>query len=236
MNTNNFAEWLVEAMLSWSRWLADLLWGSINAGGEGGAFNWFVNHWLGLVVFLIIAGSVVDWLVWMVRWRPYWLWLKRDQVVYVDAPRGRQPSDGRERRPAPPRFRGTAVRPRPSDDEERFDGVGVKRRRAQIQAAGEDYFDPFATPATDDPFADNEDPFHIDADFGTEADSAAWAPPAPDPEEDLWADAPAPPAPKKGAKAAKPEQKKAAKATRPAPKKAKRRDNDFDWFDGGGGA
>ena len=97
MNQNQFVEWLVEAMLGWSRWLADMLWGSVNSGGQGGILAWFSYNWLRIVLFLVVVGVVVDWFVWMVRWRPYWLWFHKRQIIYEDETR--RPREGG--RPAP---------------------------------------------------------------------------------------------------------------------------------------
>lgn len=74
-------------MLSWMRWLTGWFWDIANSGGTGGGFlSWFSDHWLGLAVFLIIAGVIVDWLIWMIRWRPYWLWLRKRQIIYEEVP------------------------------------------------------------------------------------------------------------------------------------------------------
>ena len=33
---------------------------------------------------------VVDWLVWMIRWRPYWLWFRKKQIIYEDEEKPRR--------------------------------------------------------------------------------------------------------------------------------------------------
>ena len=53
---------------------------------------------------LIIVGLVVDWLIWMIRWRPYWLWLRKRQIIYeeVETPghKKRAPQPQQQQRPA----------------------------------------------------------------------------------------------------------------------------------------
>ncbi len=74
-------------MLSWMRWLTSWFWNIVNAGSTGGGFlAWFSANWKSLTVFLIVVGLVVDWLVWLFRWRPYWLWLRKRQIIYEEVP------------------------------------------------------------------------------------------------------------------------------------------------------
>jgi len=98
----------MKTMLSWSRWLADSLWGTIRAGASDGGslLGWFARNWLVTVIFLVAAGVVCDWLIWMIRWRPYWLWFNKRQIIYEDAPK-RRPNRPRQE---PPRFQGYARR------------------------------------------------------------------------------------------------------------------------------
>ena len=93
-------------MLSWMRWLTGWFWDIANSGGTGGGFlSWFSDHWLGLAVFLIIAGVIVDWLIWMIRWRPYWLWLRKRQIIYGEVPvRKKTASRQKGKKTARPRF------------------------------------------------------------------------------------------------------------------------------------
>lgn len=74
-------------MLSWMRWLTSWFWNIVNSGSTGGGFLvWFSDNWKSLTVFLIVVGLVVDWLVWLFRWRPYWLWLRKRQIIYEEVP------------------------------------------------------------------------------------------------------------------------------------------------------
>ena len=80
-------------MLSWMRWLTSWFWNILNSGESGGGLlRWFSDHWLGLALFLIVAGIIIDWLIWMIRWRPYWLWLRKRQIIYEEVPARRAPS------------------------------------------------------------------------------------------------------------------------------------------------
>ncbi len=96
MGQNQFIESLVEVMLSWMRWLTSWFWSIANSENlSGGFLGWFSGNWKSLAVFLIVAGVVVDWIVWMIRWRPYWIWTRKRQIIYEEVP------VRRKRRPEP---------------------------------------------------------------------------------------------------------------------------------------
>ena len=58
-------------LLGWVRVLFDLLWRVISGGGAGAPLQWFLKNWKIWFVVIVAAGLVVDWLMWIVRWRPY---------------------------------------------------------------------------------------------------------------------------------------------------------------------
>ena len=113
------------------RWLTGWFWNVANSEGASRGFSgWFSENWLGLAIFLIIVGGVVDWLIWMIRWRPYWLWLRKRQIIYEEvAPKRRKRAE------------------RPSEPEE----------PARPEPAKDDYDDPFAAAPDSDPYAEKND-------------------------------------------------------------------------------
>ena len=129
-------------MLSWMRWLTSWFWNIVNSGGTSGGFlRWFSDNWLSLAVFLIVAGVIVDWLVWMIRWRPYWLWLRKRQIIYEEVPARRK-----KRRPV------RASAPEPDDYDDPFSAPAENpyepRRPAEDDLAEWDSLeDPYARPA-----------------------------------------------------------------------------------------
>ena len=107
-------------MLSWMRWMTSWFWNIVNSGETGGGFlRWFSDHWIGLAVFLIIVGVVVDWIIWMIRWRPYWLWLRKRQIIYEEVPVRKKPA-----KPA-------------------------KKSSRAVKEEAEEFEDPFAAPDSD---------------------------------------------------------------------------------------
>lgn len=124
MGSNQFAEKLVEVMLSWMRLVVNWFWAVFRTGAPSGLSKWFAGSWKGIVVTLILVGVVVDWLVWMIRWRPYWLWFRKKQIIYEDEEKPRREKVERIERPR---------------DVERFHG--------SRSARDDDFEDPFAEPA-----------------------------------------------------------------------------------------
>lgn len=92
MTNNGFARKLIEVLLSWMRLITSWVWNFFQADMGGGFLNWFADNWVHIALFLIVVGLVVDWLIWMIRWRPYWLWLRKRQIIYeeVESPRKKQ--------------------------------------------------------------------------------------------------------------------------------------------------
>ena len=129
MANNEFTQGVVEILLGWIRWLTSWVWDFFQADMAGGFISWFAAHWLSMAVTFMIIGLIADFIVWMIRWRPYWLWLRKRQVIYEEVPREQS-----DEPPAPRRVR----RPRP--------------RRHMPSAYKRDYIDPFSSGEID-PYA-----------------------------------------------------------------------------------
>ena len=71
---NSFANSLFSLLFGWARSLIQQLWESASSGKYGGVLTWLGDHWLWLALFLCVAGTAVDFLVWFIRWRPYLAW------------------------------------------------------------------------------------------------------------------------------------------------------------------
>lgn len=63
-------------LLGWMRALVDWFWLMVSGGSSGG-WQWFLSNWKIWLVILLGGGLVIDWLMWMVRWRPYRVLLSR---------------------------------------------------------------------------------------------------------------------------------------------------------------
>lgn len=70
---NTFADWLFSALFGWMGSVANGAWNAlVNAGG--GISSFFSKYWLIFLLAAIMIGTVLDYAVWLVRWRPYLVW------------------------------------------------------------------------------------------------------------------------------------------------------------------
>lgn len=89
---------IVNLMLGWLKGLAGWVLKLFNlAGGGGSPLLWLSQNWLKLLILLLAVGMAIDWLVWMIRWRPYWVWMRKKRVVINDE-RMLEDEDDEERR------------------------------------------------------------------------------------------------------------------------------------------
>ena len=152
MANNEFAKKLIEILLSWIRLVTSWVWNFFQADMAGGFLNWFADNWLRVALALIVVGVIVDWLIWMIRWRPYWLWLRKRQIIYeeVDAPRRPRPAA----RPEPVRHMPRATAQNEYDDP--F-AAGEIDPYALVQTPAKPANDPEDWEAAQDPYADAPD-------------------------------------------------------------------------------
>lgn len=163
MGSNQFAEKLVEVMLSWVRLFVNWFWALFRSGAPSGLSKWFAGSWKGIVVLLIVAGVVVDWLVWMIRWRPYWLWFRKKQIIYEDEETPRREQVERPRDVE--RFHGARSVRRQDDFEDPFaeeSDPAASTRFSGWDSAEDPYATPKPTPEKRDQYADwdsGDDPY-----------------------------------------------------------------------------
>lgn len=177
MGQTEYADTFIRNMLNWVRWLGNQVTAAFQSGSAGGGFfSWFSANWLKILIVLVILGIVIDWLIWMVRWRPYWLWFRKKRVL-LDAEQEDEDLDARdhdklmeygaydeleERRKAgpTPHFTSRALS-RHSDDEgeDEEDDLWAEEPRAAKRSPASRY-DAYDEEDEDfDDFDDAEDPF-----------------------------------------------------------------------------
>ena len=127
------------------RWLSDKLFGLFQGGGPRGAVAaWFAGNWITLLVVLIVAGLVVDWVVWILRWRHYKLWFGARQEILPDEP----PQRLRKRKP-PNKREHPARETLPAYDDSGFEEIGFEDdmdfESVWADSAGADEFGPYHT-------------------------------------------------------------------------------------------
>ena len=132
MAANSFADTVVNGMLSWLKGFADWVLRLFDLAGSGGVspLAWLSDHWLQLLIILLIVGVAADIIIWLIRWRPYWVWFRKKRIVVddkeffesdADVPRPRpdtivQRQETRKVPVRPPRAKNAARRPRRVSD------------------------------------------------------------------------------------------------------------------------
>ena len=85
MTQTGYSNAIVNVMLGWLKGLATWVLKLFNLAGSGGnPLGWLSDNWLKLLIVLLLVGVVMDWLIWMIRWRPYWVWFKKKRIVIND--------------------------------------------------------------------------------------------------------------------------------------------------------
>jgi len=65
---------VLAALFSWLRSLASIVWSMINSEQTGSGVTWLSENWWILIACIAAAGIIIDYLVWLIRWRPYYVW------------------------------------------------------------------------------------------------------------------------------------------------------------------
>lgn len=71
---NTFANSLFAVLFGWAKRLIRQLWDDTVSGQFSGFFIWLGDHWVWVALGLILGCTVIDYLIWLIRWRPYLLW------------------------------------------------------------------------------------------------------------------------------------------------------------------
>ncbi len=69
-----FTQTLVNTLFGWIRILVEGIWDLLFSNETQQWLQWVADNWMTLVVFLCFCGVVLDYLVWFLRWRPYYVW------------------------------------------------------------------------------------------------------------------------------------------------------------------
>lgn len=71
---NSFADTLLSLLFGWLRALVEGIWGFISSGEMRNTISWLGDHWLWLVIVVCIVCVVLDYFIWLIRWKPYIIW------------------------------------------------------------------------------------------------------------------------------------------------------------------
>ena len=84
MTQTGYSNAVVNAMLGWLKGLATWVLRLFNLSGGGSPLKFLADNWLKLLIICLIIGVVMDRLVWILRWRPHWVWFHKKRVIIND--------------------------------------------------------------------------------------------------------------------------------------------------------
>ncbi|MBQ6374327.1 MAG: hypothetical protein IJJ45_07565 [Clostridia bacterium] len=86
MTISGYSSAIVDAMLGWLKGFANWVLRLFHLAGSVrvSPLLWLSNNWLKLLIILMIIGVSADILVWLVRWRPHWVWFRKERVIVKD--------------------------------------------------------------------------------------------------------------------------------------------------------
>lgn len=71
---SGFTETIFSFLLGWVKGLFEKIWNLFSQTETSSWFTWLVNNWIPLVIIICVIGFFVDIIVWLFRWRPYYVW------------------------------------------------------------------------------------------------------------------------------------------------------------------
>ena len=86
MTIRGYSNAFVDVMLGWLKGLANWVLRLFNLAGSvsGSPLLWLSKNWLKLLIFFLALGIILDRLIWLIRWRPYWVWFRKERVIVND--------------------------------------------------------------------------------------------------------------------------------------------------------
>ena len=74
---NGFTNAVLTLLLGWLRSLFNAVWAALSSDGNGVLVSFLRTQWKTVFIVLCVGGFVVDRIVYLLRWRPYYVWLSR---------------------------------------------------------------------------------------------------------------------------------------------------------------
>lgn len=92
------ADSLFNVLMSWVRALVNSIW-ALFTTDHMTLLEFLGKNWVMLVVIMLAAGLVMDWLVWLVRWKPYHLWARRvRRFLHLPSPEEEEEEERKQRK------------------------------------------------------------------------------------------------------------------------------------------
>lgn len=136
MTQSGYTSAIVDTMLSWLKGLANWVLKLFNLSGGASPLKFLANNWLKLLILFLLIGVTVDLLVWLIRWRPHWVWFHKKRVIINDKNFFASERESRAHRAQPVEVEAQRrmTRPRRNWVDSEFVVPGAERRRREEQA------------------------------------------------------------------------------------------------------
>jgi len=137
MTQTGYTNAIVDTMLGWLKGLASWVLRLFNLSAGGSPLKFLADNWLKLLVILLIAGVAADIIIWLIRWRPHWVWFRKKRVVINDKNFFAREHDVDEDDDYAPRKNAARRKPRRNwEDSEFVVPSTVVRRREDVKRSG----------------------------------------------------------------------------------------------------
>lgn len=82
---NGFTNAILSLLLGWLRSLFNAVWSLLGSDDGGMLINLLRNNWKVIFLILCVGGFIVDRLIYLIRWRPYYVWEARRRRRHAEA-------------------------------------------------------------------------------------------------------------------------------------------------------
>lgn len=74
---NGLANAILTLLLSWLRIIINRFWALISSESGTSFYTFLANHWLSVLLVLLVGGYLLDRIIYLIRWRPFRVWMRR---------------------------------------------------------------------------------------------------------------------------------------------------------------
>ena len=84
MTQSGITNAIVNGLLGWLKGVANWVLRLFDLLSGASPLEFLADNWKKLLILLMIIGVGVDLAIWILRWRPHWVWLRKKRVVIND--------------------------------------------------------------------------------------------------------------------------------------------------------
>lgn len=85
MTQTAYTNAIMNALLGWLKGFANWVLKLFDLAGGSSPLRFLADNWLKLLIIFLVLGVAVDLTVWLIRWRPHWVWFRKKRIIINDA-------------------------------------------------------------------------------------------------------------------------------------------------------